>query len=77
MKNYEEEFPLYPSFSIDHALRVEIQDDYDMVKRMLKWLCDNPEIETFRGGHSGRGNFLGWFPVEHLEELNAFFAEEE
>jgi hypothetical protein len=63
------------SFSIDHALRVEIEDDYELCKKMLDWQWCHPEIWTFRGGSSGRGSYIGWFPAEFQEELNLFFAE--
>lgn len=64
------------SFFIDHALRVEIEDDYELTMKMLDWLIVNPGIWNFRGGSSGQGNYIGWFPAEFLEDLNRFFAEE-
>lgn len=63
------------SHSIDQALRVEIESDQELVTKLLQWLIDHPEIDTFRGGYCGLGNYIGWFPAEHLEELNHFFAK--
>lgn len=60
---------------MDHAIRVEIESDDKLCRKMLDWQWDHPEIWTFRGGSSGRGNYIGWFPAEFLEELNRFFAE--
>lgn len=65
------------NWRIDSAYRVEIVDDYDLVDSFLKWLVDNPQIETFRGGSSGRGNCIMWFPSEYATDLARFFSSSE
>ena len=59
---------------IDDAIRVEISGDYDKVSEFLRWLIEHPEVESFRGGHSGIGNFVGWFPAEHKSVIESFFG---
>lgn len=63
------------SYTLDNAIRVEIRDDYPLVKAMLTWLVEQKDVYTFRGGSTGLGNYIGWFPSEHLEDLNNFFWE--
>lgn len=63
------------TFSIDHALRVEIHQDQALIDLFYRWKAANPEIVSFRGGHSGLGNYLGWYPADLLEKFNKFFAD--
>ena len=59
---------------VERIIAVEILDDYDLVSEFLKWLLyTKPEVAQYRGGHSGRGNFLGYFPMEEEERLHEFF----
>jgi len=59
---------------MDDAIRVEIVGDYDLVAEFMKWQLDN-KIFPFRGGYSGRGNSLNWFPKEYEQLLIEFFGD--
>lgn len=59
----------------DEALRVEIVDDYEMVAAFFQWLIAAKDLENFRGGHSGRGNYLGWFKLEDKGRIQVFFED--
>ena len=59
---------------VERIIVVGIQDDYELVADFFKWLIETrPEVEQLRGGHSGRGNYLGYFPMEEEERLHEFF----
>lgn len=62
------------SVYLDPGIRVEIVGDYDLVSEFLKWQLDN-EVFPFRGGHSGRGNLVEWFPKGYETQLIQFFGD--
>lgn len=64
------------SFELTDAIIVDIYHDYDLVKEFLHWLMDN-NIPQFRGGHSGRGNYGGYFPADQWDVLETFFSDKE
>ncbi len=57
---------------LNPAIRVEIQDDQSLVSSFLKWQIEK-EIYAFRGGSSGLGDLVQWFPAEFKTELEEFF----
>lgn len=65
------------NYLIEDAFRVSIEDDYELVDKFLKWLIRRSDIDTFRGGSSGRGDLIHWFPSVHKAEIQRFFEEEQ
>lgn len=64
------------SFELTDAIIVEIIGDYDLVKEMFRWEIDN-NIPRFRGGFSGRGDYLAYFPSDQREAIETFFSDKE
>lgn len=59
---------------VQRIITVEIYDDYELVSRFLRWLIETrPEVAQLRGGHSGRGDYKGYFPMEEEARLHEFF----
>lgn len=60
-----------------------IIDDDNLAQEFQKFLIDSfkpgngPPIMGPRGGHSGLGDFVGWFWMEHADRIEAFFADQE
>lgn len=60
---------------VQRIIEVEFHDDYELVSAFLRWLIDTkPEVKQLRGGHSGRGSYRGFFPMEEEARLHEFFV---
>jgi hypothetical protein len=62
------------SYRLTPAVRVEIRDDYPLVKAMFDWLLNDPVGElvnarSLRGGFSGQGGFSGDFLAEDMQSI--------
>jgi hypothetical protein len=62
------------SYKLTPAVRVEIRDDYPLVKAMFDWLLNDPvgtevNARSLRGGFSGQGAFSGDFLAEDMRHL--------
>lgn len=63
-------------FSLENALRVEINNDYDLVAEFIQWQLETKTF-SYRGAVSGRGHSLEYFPEEHAEAVRSFFEGRE
>jgi hypothetical protein len=63
------------SVFIEDAVFVRIDDDHELCMAFLEWLIEHPEVLKYRGGESGLGNFVGWFPSVHKNRIVRFFEE--
>lgn len=61
------------SVELFDAVRVEIRDDYELVRAFIQWQLDTGTY-GFRGSSSGLGNSTDTFPAEYKPQLEAFFS---
>jgi hypothetical protein len=60
-------------FDIEQAIIVHITNDYDLVRDFLRFEMDE-NIPRFRGGYSGRGDHLAYFPIDQEEKIREFLS---
>ena len=60
------------SVFIEPVIRVEIRDNYELVKEFLNWQLDNGIFPIRGSSSSGLGNSLDYFSAEHEESVRLF-----
>lgn len=52
-----------------------VDDETGLISRFRQWQMDN-SIYPYRAGSSGPGFLTAWFPGEHADAIDEFFASE-
>lgn len=64
------------SFELATICVLEVHDDWPLVGALLSWFAygeDSPL--TLRGGSSGRGNLIEYFPESEKDQIASFIAQ--